>query len=293
MDKFSIEDFDSDAAFVRSVTTKQLGGRTTPLVGSNAAKGDFKLSVTTLSMSEVMQGAALYRPTSSSYTEFNNSLTSDLKDIHLNGIDGIKGNLGGRAQLLPFDLRLRQGLSDGSFGMEGAPGTTLPAVDGITLQGASGIRFVDANNLEGNTAAAREFITQNFQTGYSIGGYANRNIGGTNTPSDHAKGLALDVMVCKGGSKAEGTEKAMGDRIAAWFCANPDVFGVKYIIWMDRIITRGRKDEGWRSYGHPSGSTSNTSQHRDHVHISFEDTEQTALGTMGNPLTGGTTSGNP
>lgn len=93
----------------------------------------------------------------------------------------------------------------------------------------------------------------------NIGGYADRNVAGTNKKSDHGSYRALDFMV--------GNDRAKGDQIANYVINNHDKFGVKYVIWYDRIWSPGR---GWRPYRHPSGNTSNpTLQHRDHPHVSF------------------------
>jgi hypothetical protein len=165
-----------------------------------------------------------------------------------------------------------------------AGGTPPPTTTPQTVQGASGVRFTAADNLKPNCAAARSFIRANWHMPHGIGGYANRNIGGTNTPSDHAKGLALDAMVCPLGQRATGADEAKGNAIAMWFVQNPAVFTTKYVIWMDRI----NSGSGWRRYGHPTGSSGNTVQHRDHVHISFKNSGQTAAGAMGSGWPGGT-----
>ena len=117
--------------------------------------------------------------------------------------------------------------------------------------------------LAANTAAARQFVVENFGIS-NIGGYANRNIGGTNKKSDHALGKALDVMIS---NYKSATGIAQGNKVASWFVNNPADFGTKYVIWRDQINT----GSGWRSYGHPSGSNNDTVQHRDHVHVSLFD----------------------
>ena len=110
-------------------------------------------------------------------------------------------------------------------------------------------------------AAAREFVMKTFGM-YNVGGYAYRNIAGTNVLSDHALGKAIDVMIPNYNSPAS---RAKGNTIANWFVANPKAFGTKYVIYYDRINSGG----GWGPYGHPGGGRSDTLQHRDHVHVSF------------------------
>lgn len=109
-------------------------------------------------------------------------------------------------------------------------------------------------------AAARQFVMQQWGL-TNIGGYANRNIAGTGTVSDHALGKAIDVMIPNYQSPPS---IALGNDIANWFVGNPARFGTKYVIWRDRINDGG----GWEPYGHPGGGRSDTLQHRDHVHVS-------------------------
>lgn len=100
--------------------------------------------------------------------------------------------------------------------------------------------------------------------------------------SDHTEGYAIDAMVANGDA-ATGDRKALGNSIAMWFVANPDVFGTKYVIWYDRI----NDGNGWRPYTHPTGNTTDdTLAHRDHVHISFH-RGKTSAGASGNPWPGG------
>lgn len=79
-----------------------------------------------------------------------------------------------------------------------------------------------------------------------------------NPSSDHPKGLAIDNMV--------GNDRAKGDAIASYAVANASRLGITYVIWYARIWEPGK---GWQSYSHPSGGTSRTQLHMDHVHISF------------------------
>ncbi len=80
-----------------------------------------------------------------------------------------------------------------------------------------------------------------------IGGYANRNIGGTRTKSDHAYGKALDFMTLG--------RTGMGHQIANYLVANAGKFRSDNVIWNRRIWS----GNGWRPY---RGS----SPHTDHVH---------------------------
>lgn len=117
------------------------------------------------------------------------------------------------------------------------------------------------DGLQPSAYYARQLIIDRFGV-KDIGGYENRNIHGTNTKSDHALGLALDVMVYY--------NKALGQRVADYFAANYTELKVKYIIWYDQIFTTtGSRALYWRHYTPPGGGTGRTLQHEDHVHISF------------------------
>lgn len=90
-----------------------------------------------------------------------------------------------------------------------------------------------------------------------IGGWAGGtgHIGG----SKHYSGLAIDVMT--------NDNKALGYRIANYFIANHDRFGVENVIFDGAITNAGR---GWKlvpgSYGDHGNRTAN---HEDHPHIDF------------------------
>jgi hypothetical protein len=133
-----------------------------------------------------------------------------------------------------------------------------------------------ANGLGPKAAAARAYALSNFTGISSIGGYSNRNIAGTGVKSDHATGHAIDVMIANYKSAA-GINS--GNAIAEYFRTNPGAFGTKYVIWRDRIANGGA---GWTPYRHPGGGSSDTLQHRDHVHVSvFDKGGELAPGMVG------------
>lgn len=99
--------------------------------------------------------------------------------------------------------------------------------------------------------AAHEFVRSNWGFTGTIGGYAYRNIAGTNQLSKHALGKAIDVMTY--------SNMGLGQQIADFF-AGPGRgrFGVDNVIF-NRRIHSGR---GWGGY-------SGASPHTDHPHIDF------------------------
>lgn len=72
--------------------------------------------------------------------------------------------------------------------------------------------------------------------------------------SDHPLGLAIDFMVYG--------DKGKGDQLAAYVIANAQRLSVKYVIWYQRIWQNG----SWKAMADRGGVTAN---HRDHVHVSF------------------------
>ncbi|WP_214370440.1 hypothetical protein [Pseudonocardia sp. H11422] len=71
--------------------------------------------------------------------------------------------------------------------------------------------------------------------------------------SDHPSGLALDFMM----------RGAAGDRLAECALRNKDALGITYVIWKQRI----NYGSGWEAMEDRGSETAN---HFDHVHISFE-----------------------
>jgi len=116
-------------------------------------------------------------------------------------------------------------------------------------------------NLTANAVALRRKVVSTFDY-TNIGGYAFRTTA-AGTPSDHAKGKALDV-----GSPASPIPHGLGDRIAAWAIGQSLA---NYVIWDNQIWSR--QHPSWRDYA-TSGSVgranqgSPTGRHEDHVHIS-------------------------
>jgi hypothetical protein len=87
--------------------------------------------------------------------------------------------------------------------------------------------------------------------------------------SDHPKGLALDFMVY--------TNRAKGDAIASFVQQNAASLHVTYIIWYQRIWDITRSSEGWRAMPDRGSVTAN---HKDHVHVSFQNIGGNSLGNL-------------
>ncbi len=84
--------------------------------------------------------------------------------------------------------------------------------------------------------------------------------GGTST---HDQGRALDVFF----PMEDGAGGREGWAAAHWLVANAQRLGVAVVIYDDKIWSARRGAQGWRDYRHPSGSTTDTDRHLDHIHV--------------------------
>lgn len=165
--------------------------------------------------------------------------------------------------------------------------SSVPAVTPPTINSASGLRFTDRDNLEGHVAAAYDFVKSGWVQTTSIGGYADRTTA-KGSPSDHKKGLALDVTTSDAiGKEPRADQVSFGNSVAKWFVSNPNVFKTRYVIWNDKI----NSGSGWKPYEQDDWRGGNrhpdvTQGHRDHVHISFDASSQTQPGPPGSPFAG-------
>ncbi len=91
----------------------------------------------------------------------------------------------------------------------------------------------------------------------SVGGYANRNIAGTNQRSAHGMWRAWDFMT--------GKNVAKGNAVSKYLIDNASQYGLKGLIWN----AQKNFGSGWQPYRHPGGGTNDTLMHRDHVHAEF------------------------
>lgn len=81
--------------------------------------------------------------------------------------------------------------------------------------------------------------------------------------STHDEGRALDVFV----PMSDGAGSREGWAAAHWLVAHAERLGVATVIYDDRIWSAHRGAEGWRAYQNPSGGTSVTERHLDHIHV--------------------------
>ncbi|WP_157252579.1 coiled-coil domain-containing protein [Nonomuraea typhae] len=113
-----------------------------------------------------------------------------------------------------------------------------------------------SDNITSRMRIIRDEIKQNFNLPFEVGCY--RSGGG----GEHPLGRACDFMMSTGGTMPTAANQALGDQIAAWAIKNKDRFGVKYVIWKQRI----NMGNGWRAMSNRGSITEN---HFDHPHISM------------------------
>ncbi len=131
------------------------------------------------------------------------------------------------------------------------------------LEALPGFTKVIGGSADGLTPRAvqvRQLVTDTFGV-TDIGGFATD---GHAPGSDHYTGRAIDVMLTPRGP----ANTALGWRIATYLQSNAQALGITYLIWDGRIWSPERAGEGWRVYRHPSGQSSPTLDHLDHVHVS-------------------------
>jgi hypothetical protein len=140
----------------------------------------------------------------------------------------------------------------------GGAGGVVTAADVRPVACDTGTRSVSTagptvNGLRPVARAAEGFVRSHFGFRGTIGGYSYRNIAGTSTLSQHAKGLAIDVMIPLGPES---------DAIFNYF-AGPGFgrFHVANVIHNRMIYNAGR---GLHPY-------TGVNPHTDHVHIDFQE----------------------
>ncbi|MFI9558426.1 coiled-coil domain-containing protein [Nonomuraea endophytica] len=113
-----------------------------------------------------------------------------------------------------------------------------------------------SDNITSRMRIIRDEIKKTFNLPFDVGCY--RSGGG----GEHPLGRACDFMMSTGGSMPTAANQALGDQIAAWAIKNKNRFGVKYVIWKQRI----NMGSGWRAMSDRGSITEN---HFDHPHISM------------------------
>ena len=101
----------------------------------------------------------------------------------------------------------------------------------------------------------------------NLGIYNKRNVAGTNTPSAHAEGRALDIGLLV----ARPSEKVLGDQLFTLLINNAAELGLDHIIW-NRKIWSAQHPTIRQYVGH--------SPHTDHIHVAFtrEGSQQVTFG---------------
>lgn len=112
------------------------------------------------------------------------------------------------------------------------------------------------DRLESNGKAAVIEIRKKFPQITTIYGWRSSS----SYSSDHPNGRAVDFMI-----PSYKSNKALGDALAAYVIANSGRLHVTYVIWRQRIWTP--YSGSWKAMEDRGSDTAN---HMDHVHVSFE-----------------------
>jgi hypothetical protein len=134
--------------------------------------------------------------------------------------------------------------------------TMRKAYDEITAWLAANLEPASGGSAAGLLpimAAARQYVMDTYGV-RNIGGFARRNIAGTNVLSDHALGKAIDIMT---------SNRTLGWAIANDFAYGPahSRFNTENVIWQQSISTGGGPFRRMADRGSP------TQNHMDHVHV--------------------------
>lgn len=117
------------SASADTVRTEQAKGTPQPrspqLRTSASASGSVNLSVSTRSVSSILQGAALYKPQGLALDQYNQLLSSDLQAV-LSTAGGPDQVLGARKALTPYDVLVQQATSDGKINFDRNEGSNVP-----------------------------------------------------------------------------------------------------------------------------------------------------------------------
>jgi hypothetical protein len=115
---------------------------------------------------------------------------------------------------------------------------------------------VNWNQPQPAPRALWSLVHANFPQTRNLGIYNPRNVAGTNTPSAHAEGRALDIGLLV----SRPNEKMIGDELFKLFIKNSGELGLDHVIW-DRQIWSQVHPKLRPYHGH--------SPHTDHVHVAF------------------------
>ena len=103
--------------------------------------------------------------------------------------------------------------------------------------------------------------------------YAPAHVGAereSDTYPDHPSGLAMDIMMPGGCAGLISPDWKLGNSVAKFFCENHKRFGVRYIIWQQKIwnaeTESPKPPTEWRGMSDRGSCTAN---HGDHVHITY------------------------
>jgi hypothetical protein len=126
--------------------------------------------------------------------------------------------------------------------------------------------MTDWNRPQPAPKALWSIVYANFPVSRNLGVFVRRNVAGTQTPSLHSQGRALDI----GLNAASDFERLVGDELFRIFCEFGKTLQLEEAIWRRQIWSLRRP-----TVHHYGGH----SAHTDHIHVGFTETgsQQSAM----------------
>jgi hypothetical protein len=115
---------------------------------------------------------------------------------------------------------------------------------------------INWNRSQPAPLALWRLVSANFPQARNLGIFNRRNIAGTNTPSLHAEGRALDI----GLRVTDPSEKLVADQLFQAFMDLGAQIGLQEVIWNRRI---------WSARRPVPHAHTGSNPHTDHIHVGF------------------------
>lgn len=117
-DKFTLDDFMNDESIIKSEAARS--NYTAP-IRTTASQGEPTTGLTSYSVSSILQGYALYKPSGATYDAFNNHLSNELQNLGTEAKWATRDN-----KLMPYDVFLKDVDPKTGVNVTDTPGSTAP-----------------------------------------------------------------------------------------------------------------------------------------------------------------------
>lgn len=176
-------------------------------------------------------------------------------------------NAGALAVLIYISDKLGLPIASGGDACFSGPGEAFPPLGNIdpnTLPMPKG--NLSTSNSTSDTIRAAKILYHLFPSDFSSFTTYNGGVG------CHIRKMGIDMMI---DNYIDSAVRARIEKIAEYIMTNRVALKVTNIIYYDksfRDLNGDKPDKpyaSWNAYGHPSGTQNDTTQHRDHIHISI------------------------